>query len=98
VFLIYINDILQGLTSTCRLHVYADNSEPYRKIDTLADARALQDDLQLLELWKMSFNVDKCMIISVTVKRTPVHAIYTLHDKELTVVEYGGVNRFQIVL
>jgi len=49
----------------------------------LADARALQDDLQLLELckrkWKMPFNVDKCMVISVTLKRTPVHAIYTLH-------------------
>ena len=53
--------------------------------------RALQDDLQLLELreekWKMSFNVDKCMVVSVTLKRTPVHANYTLHGKKLTVVE-----------
>ena len=65
----------------------------------MEDARALQHDLQLLELWeekwKMSFNVDKCMVVSVTLKRTPVHANYTLHGKKLTVVEcakYLGVS------
>ena len=88
---------MQDLTSTCRL--YADDCVLYRRIDTLADARALQEDLQLLELWeekwKMSFNVDKCMAVSVTLKRIPVHANYTLHGKKLTVVKCaksGGVN------
>ena len=59
----------------------------YMRIYPLADTRALQDYLQLLELWeekwKMSFNVDKCMVVSVTLKRTPVHANYTLHGKNL---------------
>ena len=93
-FLIYINDIVKDLTSTCRL--YTDDCVLYRRIDTLEDARALQDDLQLLELWeekwKMSFTVDKCMVVSVTL---PVHANYTLHGKKLTVVEcakYLGVS------
>ena len=42
----------------------------------------------------MSFNVNKCMAVSVTLKRTPLHANYTLHGKKLTVVEcakYLGV-------
>ena len=49
-FLTYINDILQGLSSTCRL--YADDCVLYRKIDTQADVNALQEDLKLLELWE----------------------------------------------
>ena len=71
-FLTYINDILQRLSSTCRL--YADDFVLYRKTDTQADVNALQEDLKLLELWekkwRMSFNVDKCMVVSVTLKRT----------------------------
>jgi len=42
----------------------------------LVGLSALQEDLKLLELWKkkwkMSFNVDKCMVVSVTLKRTPI--------------------------
>ena len=47
-FLIYINDIVQKLSSICRL--YADDCILYRRIDSFTDVRALQDDLQLLEL------------------------------------------------
>jgi len=42
--------------------------------------------LKLLELWKkkwkMSFNVDKCMVVSVTLKRTAIYANYILHGKK----------------
>ena len=68
------NDIVQDLTSTCRL--YTDDRLLYRRIDTLADARALQDDLQLLELWeekwRMSLNVDKC----ITVKKEGYNMVF----------------------
>ena len=47
-FLIYINDIVQELSSICRL--YADDCILYRRIDSFTDVRALQDDLQHLEL------------------------------------------------
>jgi len=43
-FLIYINNILQGLTSACRL--YADDCVLYRRIDTQADVSPLQEDLE----------------------------------------------------
>ena len=38
---------------------------------------------------------DKCMVISITLKQTPIHANYTLHGKQLTMVEcakYLGVS------
>ena len=47
-FLIYINDIVQELSSICRL--YGDDCILYRRIDSFTDVRALQDNLQLLEL------------------------------------------------
>jgi len=59
-FLIYINDILQDLTSTCSL--YDDDYVLHRNIDTLADVRALQDDLQLLELWEKN---GKCLLMLI---------------------------------
>ena len=64
-FLIYINDITQGLSSIC--HFYADDCILYRRIDSFTDVRALQNDLEQWEKkWKMSFNIDKCMVVLVT--------------------------------
>ena len=81
--------IVQESSSICRL--YVDDCILYRRIDSFTDVRALQDDLKLLELrekkWKMSFNIDKFMVISITLKQTPIHANYTLHGKQLTMVE-----------
>ena len=82
---IYINDIVQELSSICRL--YADDCILYRRIDSFTDVRALQDNLQLLELWekkwKMSFNIDKCMVISITLKQTPIQLITPFMENNL---------------
>ena len=65
-FLIYINDITQELSSICRL--YADDCILYQRINSFIDVKPLQHDLQLLEIrekrWKMSFTIDKCMVVS----------------------------------
>ena len=62
-FLLYVNDIPNHVTSTCRLH--ADDCILYRQVDSSADANALQNDLSMLEewekRWKMLLNIDKCM-------------------------------------
>ena len=57
------------------------------------------DDLRILELWekkwKMSFNVDKCVVVSITLKRNPIYSCYHLHGEQLTVVQcakYLGVS------
>ena len=43
----------------------------------------------------MSFNINKCMVISITLKQTPIHANYALCGKQLAMVEcakYLGVS------
>ena len=83
-FLIYIDDILWHVDSTCRL--YVDDCILYQKIESVHDVIMLQNDLCLLEQWekwKMSFSVDKCMILSVTQKGIPIQGKYFLHNTEL---------------
>ena len=73
-FLLFINDITHHLSSTCRL--YTDDCILYRCIDSQSDIDALQEDLKQLEIWEeiwnMKFNIDKCMVLHVTLKRNPI--------------------------
>ena len=95
-FLIYVNDILYCVDSTCRL--YADDCILYRHIDSLHDTVILQRDLLQLEhwskQWKMLFNIDKCTVLSVTLKQHPFCAEYFLYRQHLASVSsanYLGV-------
>ena len=69
-FLVYINDLPDGLTSTPRL--FADDCLLYRIIDTQADCNALQNDLNTLQEWEkkwdMEFAADKCKVLTITLK------------------------------
>ena len=96
-FLAYINDISTNLSSSCRL--FADDCILYREINTPTDAKILQEDLKKLELWEetwgMKFNIEKCMILTITLKHNPHISEYTLHGKKLTSVtnaKYLGIN------
>ena len=68
-FLMYINDIAEGVTSQMRM--FADDSIVYRHIHTPADHFTLASDLNKLLrwAWQMNFNVSKCAVLSVTTKR-----------------------------
>lgn len=62
-FLIYINDISVGISSSIRL--FADDCVVYRKIKSEQDASQLQNDLVHIHdwctTWKMSLNFNKCV-------------------------------------
>ena len=64
-FLLFINDLPKGLTSTVRL--FADDTACHRTITDETDQQALQNDLDLLarweEKWKMAFHPDKCEVL-----------------------------------
>ena len=66
-FLIYINDITESISSDLRL--FADDCLLYRVIKSTRDCKILQQDLDRLvrwsERWLMRFNVQKCTIVSV---------------------------------
>ena len=73
-FLLYINDIENNLTSKIRLFV--DDSALYRKIDTLADSHSLQQDIRRLQdwadKWQMKFNTNKCKLLRITKRTKPI--------------------------
>jgi len=48
-FMLYINDITDGLQST--LEMFADDSKLYRIIKTPQDIEILQDDLNYISNW-----------------------------------------------
>ena len=62
VFLIYINDLDDDITS--KVLKFADDTKVFRKIKSDADRQHLQDDLNKLiewsEKWQMLFNFGKC--------------------------------------
>jgi len=94
-FLIYINDLPDCLSSCCSL--FADDCLVYRQIINKNDQDILQQDLKNLELWAskwlMTFNVNKCEVLQISL-RDPVRYSYVLHDNPLRKVNearYLGV-------
>ena len=83
--------------STTRL--FADDCVPYRRIKTDEYAKALQLDLDALQRWEkdwlMEFHPQKCQIIHVTSKRSPIRQPYTIYGHTLEEVDsakYLGIN------
>ena len=67
-FLIYVNDIPNIITSTAKL--FADDTKIYRQINKVEDSIALQSDLTALDLWadhwRVKFNPSKCVVMRIT--------------------------------
>ena len=61
-FLLYINDLEEGVTS--KIFKFADDTKLFRKIKGNGDKQQLQDDIDKLikwsEKWQMLFNFQKC--------------------------------------
>ncbi|MFH4980885.1 hypothetical protein AB6A40_007594 [Gnathostoma spinigerum] len=67
-FLIYVNNIADELSSTCML--FADDSKLYKEIsDPTIDFPALQRDLRILsewsKEWQLDINTDKCHVLRI---------------------------------
>ena len=63
-FLFYINDMPDNITSTLRL--FADDTITYRTVSS--DNNTLQEDLNKLAKWEemMQFHPDKCVVLQKT--------------------------------
>ena len=95
-FLVYINDLPERVSSTARL--FADDCLLYRTISSENDSRLLQSDLNELQKWEdtwlMSFNPEKCEVLRITNKLKIIAATYSIHGQQLNVVnksKYLGV-------
>ena len=95
-FLAYINDLPECVRSSSKL--FADDCVLYRTINSVEDAKILQDDLNNLQkwedLWLMSFHPEKCVTMRITNKRNTSNHDYTIHGHKLECVDtakYLGV-------
>ena len=89
-FLIYINDLPDYLHHS-QIRLFADDSIIYRQIKSPSDCLKLQEDLEGAIKWEqdwlMQFHPDKCNILRVTTKKTPIHFYYNMHGHILESVE-----------
>ena len=81
VFLLYINNIIEWISSTVKL--YSDDKEIYREInDPIIDCQLLQDDLNNLNdwarKWQLRFNAEKCESVRITHSRDKSETNYFL--------------------
>jgi hypothetical protein len=95
-FLMYINDLPDKLTSNVRL--FADDCVIYRTISGDNDADLLQTDLDRLSswesTWQMKFNPEKCFVLKITHSNNPKTHKYILNNSVLQETEshtYLGV-------
>ena len=84
-FLLYVNDIPDNITSTVRL--FADDCLVYRTTNSPADQQLLQEDLNRLEnwqnKWQMNFNPSKCHILTISSKKEYKSPNFTLCNQTL---------------
>ena len=95
-FLLFINDLPTGLTSTARL--FADDTACHMRVYSPSDQEELQEDLNKLatweEKWKMCFHPQKCTTVHMTRRQTTLHHDYQLHGhtlQEESQAKYLGV-------
>ena len=83
-FLCYINDLPENVSSKVRL--YADDVLIYNTIHSKEDCLMLQEDLNSLQLWankwQMMFNTDKCELIRITNTELPMLYDYNILEKK----------------
>lgn len=66
-FVVYINDLLDNISSDGLM--FADDTKIFRRITTYEDAIELQSDINKLEewsnTWQLNFNPDKCHVLTM---------------------------------
>ena len=92
-FLIYINDIADNISSNIRL--FADDCVLYRTINNTSDNTLLQEDLKdlsKLEQWsnirQMDFNVKKCAIMQFSFSTRKQKYDYKMKAETLKIVSH----------
>ena len=75
-FVLFINDLPQNLSSDTNLALYADDTKIWRTIKCQNDIEQLQKDIDSLNMWsinnKMSFNFKKCKVVSIKHRPSPL--------------------------
>ena len=85
-FILYVNDIPDSISTTVKM--FADDTKIYQHVKEAKDCEKLQQDLNALSAWSMSwllnFNASKCVVVSI---RNNIPYNYTLNEVCLEHVE-----------
>ena len=97
-FLVYINYLPRCVFSS-KTRLFADDCLIYKEIQTHQDAADLQSDLDALQRWESqwlrNFHPQKCQLLWITRKGSPVEAEYSIHGHMLEkadTAKYLGVS------
>ena len=75
-FVLFMNDLPQGINPGTNLALYADDTKLWRKILNSRDLALLQKDIDYLHMWslnnKMNFHPKKCKVVSINHKPSPL--------------------------
>ena len=86
-FIVYINDIDEGIN--CTLSKFADDTKIMSKVESASQWQELQSDLNKLacwaEKWQMKFNVEKCKVLHIG--NNNVQAKYSMKNVPLASTE-----------
>ena len=84
-FACYVADLPSRIETSCLS--YADDVKIFNRINSPADARPLQADLDRLSLWsktwRLQLNPAKCKVITFTLRSSPHIASYMLDGHQL---------------
>ena len=87
-FILYVNDITDGLHST--LEMFADHSKLYRIIWNPCDSEALQQDLNHIsnwsKLWLLNFNTTKCSVMHLGRNAKATYTLFNLATNSNTLL------------
>lgn len=95
IFILFLNDITDGLSEGTNITMYADDTKLWRRINKDDDHYVLQKDINLLLDWStknmMIFHPDKCKTLSITTGHKPhIDFNYLIADK---VIDYTDIEK-----
>lgn len=97
-FLVYVNDLIEFLSDTVCIKLFADDCTIYKEILCESDHVVLQEQLFQIEQWcptsDIEINVQKTVLLTVTRKLQPSSYSYTLCNQAIakgTSYKYLGV-------
>ena len=84
-FLVYINDMPNKISTESYINMFADDAKVLRKIHDKESCEALQNDITKLyewsQTWQLQFNADKCHVMEIGDGIRRPHGDYKMGEK-----------------
>ena len=76
-FVLFINDLTDGISDQTNIAMYADDTKIWRQIYSIEDCYALQCDVDYMQNWairnKMNFHPKKCKVLNISLKNKSIY-------------------------